>query len=236
MFRRFIYLAFIVSSPLPAFAVIPVHDTFNYIENAATAIHTADQLLNQAKMIENQIANLKQLPSSQWQRIAQLNSQLNQLTAQTTALSNSMKKMNAQYETNLPTLNQNNLNQYHVAKSQENTLSTLHESSTALADSTQFIANQQALLNSLKGQSQTSQGQIQAMQTANSIALANIQQLQNMQKIMALRTQAELSRQAQKAEQEHYETVLTQKMADKLPENVPDYKNNSSFGLIKTMG
>lgn len=235
MFKRMSCLIASAILPVSALAVLPVHDTFNYIENATTALNTADQLLNQAKMIQYQLANLKQLPSSQWQRVAQLSSQLNQLTAETERLSTSMKRMNAQYESNFPTLNKDNLNQYQPSKTQQSTLNTLHESSNALADSTQFITKQQSLLNSLHSQSQSSQGQIQAMQTANNIALANIQQLQNIQKMMALKAQADLAHDAQKEEQEHYETVLTQKIADKLPVESPGYKNNSNFGLIKKM-
>ncbi len=221
--------------PLTNYALLPVIDVTNVAKSSILISKAAVQIANQTQMIKNQISNLKQLPGNQWQRIAALSSQLDTLNQQNKSLLRSLNKMNGDYERQHPNLNDGNLKKYDPNQSQQYSLDTMHASLSSVTDSAIFMSNQKSLLHNLHSQSQGANGQIQAIQTANNIALANVEQLQNIQKLIAAQTQAQIARNAQKAQEEHYVEVMEQKISDDLPSHMPAYKNNPDFGLIKDM-
>lgn len=230
-----LFLTLLLIAPLLSFAYLPVIDYANLVKTSAMVVKAGQQITNQIDMLRNQALNLKQLSGNQWQKLSVLSSQVDALSQQNSALLEKLNQLNKDYEEDHPELNGANLKKYNMEQTQQSTLYTLHSSLSSLNDSARFMSRQDQLLKNLHTQNQTASGQLQAVQTANSIALENAQQLQNIQKLISAQTQAQIARNAQKAQEEHYNEVMVKEIANTLPNEVPGYKNKDEFGLIKEM-
>lgn len=182
--------------PIPALATIPVIDY-------ASIARAAAQIQNQIKMIRS-------LPQAQWAQFAVMSQQLEQIAQQSQELNESLIRMNKAYKDKYPNSESKD---FKATESQRATLETMHDSLNQMQESIGLMAQQRQLLSQLSESSKGSAGQVQALQTANEIALQHVQQLQNMQRILAAQAKAQIAYQAQKeaeehSKQKHYESLI----------------------------
>lgn len=175
--------------------------------------------------IKHQLEMLRSLPSGDWQGMADMSGQLEQVIQQSKELSNTLANMNNDFDKNYHA----DTDKYNASESQKATLNTLHESLNQMQGSIGLMARQKQLLSQLSRSSRNSVGQKQALQTANQIALEDVQQLQNMQRILAAQAKAQMAYQAQKEAEAHYQEDTFQKIMNNIPSK---YESKSSSTIL----
>lgn len=227
-----------------SFAMI-VFDPSNYAKNLITAENSARAIENQITQIHNQLEflnyeakNSNGLSSYQWQNITQLMQKLDQTTQQEQALSYSMADLDSQFKTRYPNYTKSyGNNDYSNAYHQWNatTLDTLRQSLNSIGMSANDFQNEQALLQQLKTQGQTATGRMQALQVSTEIAAENVNQVQELKRIMMSQANAQDAYMAYEVSKDSYNEQSLEDINSHVDSAFPNYQNNTSLGTIPSM-
>ncbi len=228
-----------------AFAMgLDPYSYLNYLQDLKTAINTAKTVSNQATEINNQLSmiqwqktNSTALTDYQWQDIQGLIQKMDDQSQQGQALSYTAQNIDTKFRQKYPnycnfTDGQTN---YQQAYQQWNasTLDTLRASMDATQSSASHFQSEHEALMQLKNQGATSKGRLQALQVATEISAENVNQLQELKRIMMAQSSAQSAYMAYQVSQTSYQEKNLQTINDNISTNFPAYKNNPKFGKIQ---
>ncbi|CAD2265254.1 P-type conjugative transfer protein TrbJ (plasmid) [Xanthomonas arboricola] len=182
----------------PAAAQLVVVDPTNYIANFLTQLRAVQSNINEAVQIQQQIAqvkymaeNTKSLSQGDWDRGADNIGRLATVLQAGNSLAVSGKDYARQFQTMFPGYKAEK--DFSSSYDKWNTTtrdSVLGAMNVANLQTTGFKNEQQALA-ALKQAAASTSGQKQAMDAANQIALAQVNQMQNLRELMVAQMQAE---------------------------------------------
>ena len=241
-----ILLLFVVAGPLYAGGGLSPLDYENYIADNSTALHSAEQLVNQAQQIHNQIQsiqyqaeNLGHVSNYQWQNISGLVQHLDSVTQQGQSLSYASSNLDALFKkkyqnySNSPQGTQNYQQTYKNWNS--STLDTLRSTLDSAGLNASDFQTEQSTLKQLEAQGKTAKGRMQVLQVSSEISAQNVNQLQELKRVVVSQTNAQNTYMAYKVSKDSYKEKSLASLADQAPNQFPKYKNNPKFGEIPPM-
>lgn len=216
----------------------------NYLEDLKTAINTTMELKKQAEQINNQIQMLKwqaqntaTVSNYQWQDIQGIIQKVDEQSQQGQALSYSAQNLDAQFRQKYSNYSESSFGQvnYKQAYQQWNasTLDTLRASMDATQVNASHFQSEHEALMQLKNQGANAKGRLQALQVVSEIGAENVNQLQELKRIMMAQSSAQSAYMASQVSQKSYEEKNLQLITDNIDTKFPKYKDNSQFGTIK---
>ncbi len=192
------------SAPPPVRAAMPLPfateftQLLNYGQLLSANLTAASQLANQIRQLENSIRNLVQLPNQVFGPIqADINS-LGSVVQGGLSLAYSMANLDSQFTSRFKGFagftpgNYYNNYQTWSQTSLDTTLGTLR----AAGLQGQQLQNEQAVLSSLRGMAQTSDGAMEALQVVGEISEQEVQQLMKLRELMLADLQSKQAFQA----------------------------------------
>jgi P-type conjugative transfer protein TrbJ len=216
----------------------------NYLQDLKTAINTTNALSKQATQIQNQIEmikwqkqNSKAITDYQWQNIQGVIQKIDEQSKQGQALSYSAQNLDAQFRQKYPNYSDSSQGQanYQQAYQQWNasTLDTLRSSLDATQVNASHFQSEHEALMQLKNQGASATGRLQALQVVSEISAENVNQLQELKRIMMAQSSAQNAYMAEQVSQKSYEEKNLQMITDHIDTTFPKYKDNSQFGQIQ---
>jgi len=218
-----------------------VFDPSNLAQNTLAAKNTAQSIIQQALMIQNQMKsltmemqNLETVPNYQWRAMANLMQQVDDLSRQGQSVSYNMKNLDAQFQKLYPDYaKQTNPVDYQKSYQTWNTtsLTTMNNSLQGIGLTMDQLKNEETVLKKMQSQSQNAQGRMQVLQVSNEIAFENVRQLQSLQRVVAVQANAQTAYMAHqvssKAQQDAEMDLILANIPDKYDDEGP------GFGEIK---
>lgn len=197
-----------------AWAIFPVFDASNFVQNTLTAARALQQidnqitqLQNQAQMLINQSRNLARLPSDVVDRLRSNLATTAQLISQAQGLAYNVQRMNSEFARLYPDQYAATVSGDQMAEDAQqrwqNTLDGLHTAMQVQAQVSQNLTSDEGVLTDLVGKSQSATGALQAMQATNQLLALRAKQAIQAQQLQLTQGRAvslELARQAAAAE------------------------------------
>ncbi len=168
-------------------------DPSNLVQNTATAVNTASQLVIQSQQLQAELKDIENYKGNtgQWANTQNLLYQLANQVQQGQALAYQMQDLDTQYRSRFPgyVAPQNYQQSYRDwAQTTHDTLLSTLASAGMQVD--QFHHEQDSL-NQLAHLSQTAQGRMQAIQVGNMLATQQVSQLQGLRQLVATQINAQ---------------------------------------------
>ncbi len=238
---KIVFMTMGISLSVKTFGFI-VFDPTNYAKNLITAANSVRTVENQVTQIRNELQalqfetkNTNTVLNYQWQNITQLTQRLDQSTQQEQALSYSMGDLDSQFRQRYPNYTNtpgsvNYTDAYH--RWNDTTLDTLRHSLSAIGMSASDFQNEETLLSQLSAQGRTATGRMQVLQVSTEIAAENVNQLQELKRIMMTQTNAQNSYLAYQVSKDSYDEQSLEAINSHMDSDFPEYRNNDNFGLI----
>lgn len=222
----------LISSMNSAYAMMPVYDLSNYIQNASILANQAIQIKKQMDSLAYQFENIKQLKNIELRDLTRSIQDLNAITQQGEGISYSARNINDQFNKVFPRYASKI--KYHDAYQHWNTsaMDTLKNSLQALGATTGDFHNEQQLLKRLKSQAKTSEGQMQMLQVSSELSAETVNQLQSLKFLLAAQQNAQTAYMARDVAVTRYEDDSLSEVVGRLPKSMPAYRNNANFGKI----
>ncbi len=218
-----------------------VFDPSNFFKNALSAKSSVSSLVNQAKQLKNEInmleyqaKNSKSLAASEFRDISAVLNEAMAITKQGKAISYQMKDLDRQFQQQFPNYTKQQSVNYQQAydKWNQSTLDTLSKSLQSIGIVVSNADREQQLLQKFKQHTQSSSGQLQALQTLNEVNTESIQQLQSLKHIIAAQANSQTAFMAQQVSQETFEQNSVSELVGSMPSEFPVYQNNPALGQI----
>lgn len=215
-----------------ASAMMPVYDVSNYIQNVSILANQAAEIKNQIDSLKYQYDNIKQLKNIELRDLTRSIQELNAITQQGEGLSYSARNISEQFSKVFP--NYSSKIKYTAAYQHWNTsaMDTLKNSLQAMGATAGSFTNEQQLLQRLKSQAKTSQGQMQMLQVSSELSAETVNQLQNLKFLLASQQNAQTAFMAREVASSRYEDNSLNEVVLRLPKSMPSYRNNANFGKI----
>lgn len=221
-----------------------VYDPTNYLENAMSASNSVSSLFNQAAQINNQIHSIQyqvknsgRFNGTQWRSLSGLVQKLDQTTRQGQALSYSASNLDAQFRQKYPDYTNSGYGSTRYSDSYKTwsttTLDTLRGTLDAAGLSARNFQSEQSTLETLEEQGRSASGRMQMLQVSSEISAENVNQLQELRRVMVNQTDAQNAYMAYKVSKDSYNEKNLGEIESKTESQFPVYKNNSKFGQLK---
>lgn len=245
-YPKILLVLFISSAFDAAYAWPDPYSYLNYLEDLKTAVNTTQALQKQAEQIQHQIEMLKweakntsTVNDYQWQNIQGLIGNIDAQSQQGQALSYSAQNLDAQFREKYPNFAGSSYGQMNYQKAYQawnaSTLDTLRGVLNAnQISATNFNSEHDALMQ-LKNQGANVKGRLQALQVVSEISAENVNQLQELKRIMMAQSSAQNSYMAYQVSQKSFQEQNMQSISDHIQTDFPKYQNNSAFGKIGDM-
>lgn len=219
-----------------SWANMPVFDLANYLENIAIAKNTLDSLTKEAEQIKYQLQNLTPVENYQFRDISPLIKELDGTVSQGQAVAYSMSNLDAAFKQRYPDyLNAQGQKDYTKAYKTWSaaTLDTLKNTLEAAGINAGNFSQEETMLAGLKAQAKSASGRMQVQQALAEFAAENVNQLQELKRIVAAQTSAQNAFMAEKASKAAYKEQSMEEMSQKIDTKFPPYRDNPNFGKIK---
>lgn len=182
-------LALVVYDPLDV-----AQNTLAVSNSADALVKQTEQLRRQARQIQYQTKNSKKLSSYQYQAIARILKQSDNLAKQGEALSYSSQGLDKKFRKKYPAygtswMTDNYQQRYKTWN--RSTLTTLENSLRAIGLSTNTINQDDKVLKRLERQGSSANGRMQVLQVTSQLAAMNVAQLQKLQHIIGAQANAQ---------------------------------------------
>jgi P-type conjugative transfer protein TrbJ len=188
--------------PPPASALFGVgdivYDPANFGQNVLTAMRALQSNVNEAQQIQNQLQqiamearNLAALPQSVWSNIQADLNQLQQLAQSSGAISYALQNLSAQFHQIYPGYQAPADYQQQYQQWTNNSLERIGKALDAATQQSKQFEQESATTQSLADLSKAAEGQMQALQAGNMIALQMVNRLQELQHLQVLEMQAQ---------------------------------------------
>ena len=243
--KTIVVLCGLLSWSLSSYALLSPNNYANYLQNLKSAINSVTSLTNQARQIQqqfhtiqNQVKNSTSISHYQWHNIQNLMQQMSETSQQQHALSYSQSNLDQQFQTVYPDYihqRPNHNDQQIKNRWHQTTLSTLQQSLKTLKVDAADFQRENALMNQLKQQGQSSTGRLQVLQVLSEIAAENVNQLQAMKRVMMTQANAQTAYMAYRVSQDAYQQRILTVLDHRLNTQAPRYQNHAAFGLIPSM-
>lgn len=218
----------------------------NYIADNTTAVHSVTSVLNQARQIQNQIQsiqyqarNLGTVNNYQWQNITGLVQRLDSVTQQGQALSYASSNIDAEFKQKYPNFVNSPQGQENYTQTYQNWSSSTLDTLRGTLDSAGLNANdfqtEQDTLKQLEMQGRTAKGRMQVLQVSSELSAQNVNQLQELKRVIVSQTNAQNAYMAYKVSKDTYNEKSLEKIAGNANATFPHYKNNPKLGEIPEM-
>ncbi len=165
-----------------------VYEYMNYMQDMNTAISTA-------RILKLQLKNLRAEKDYRWGAIAGLLNELDAVTQEGQSISTGMVNLDGQFRARYPDFSHSAYGKtdYKNAYRTWNatTLDTLRTTLRAAGLVAGNFQNEQTLMHLLQAQGKTAQGRMQVLQVGTEIAAQNVNQLEELKRLMVNQTNAE---------------------------------------------
>ena len=151
----------------------------------------AQQLATQLNMYESMLKNLKTLPGQTWGNVANDLAALQRVVAQGQALSFAGQNIAAQFSATYPGYTQGTKYTTSYQNWSQVTMDTIKGSLAGANLQASQFASEEATLASLRAMSQNPEGQVQALQVGQQIAVEQTSQLQKLRGLMMAQMQSQ---------------------------------------------
>jgi P-type conjugative transfer protein TrbJ len=170
-----------------------VYDPINWIQNAATATNTAEQLANQSQELQIALKEIKNYDGSvgQWANIQNLLQQLGGEVEQGQALAYSMPNLDSRFKQKYPGYVGSQDYQKTYSDWSQTTLDTMRSTLESAGMQAGQFGSEQLALNQLSTLSQSAQGRMQALQVGNMVATQQVAQLQKLRQLVIAQINAQ---------------------------------------------
>ena len=188
--------------PPPASAVFGVgdivYDPANYAQNVLTAVRALQSNLNEAMEIANQLhqiemeaKNLARLPQEAWDSVQADLKNLRELSQSSSGISYALQRLSTQFKEMYPGYQAPTHYEQHYQQWTNTSLDGINKALDAAKDQLNRFDQKSTDAQKLLDQSIAADGQLQALQAGNMIALQMVSGLQELQQLQALETQAQ---------------------------------------------
>lgn len=219
----------------------------NYAADNLTSANSATQIVNQAQQINNQFQSIKyqaqnlgHVNNYQWQNIKGLVQQLDSTTQQGQALSYASSNLDSAFRQKYPNYSNSQQGQTDYQKSFQTwnttTLDTLRGTLDAAGMNANDFKTEQDVLQQLEEQGKTAKGRMQVLQVSSEISAQNVNQLQELKRVIVSQTNAQNAYMAYKTSKDSYDEQSLQNLVSQSPDKFPEYQNNNKLGEIPKMG
>ena len=184
----------------------------NHAQLLLQYVRQGEQLVNEIKMYENMLRNTKQLSGQTFGAIqADINALAN-IVQGGLALSYSLANLDGEFRARYPGYTYS-ANTYYkdYAKWSQTSMDTTLGALRAAGLQGQQLQSEQAVLASLRGMSQTSDGQMQALQVVSQIAEQQVQQLMKLRELMLADMSSKQAYQATNMQRQSASEAATQR-------------------------
>ena len=175
-----------------------VYDPTNYAQNVLTAARALQSNLNEAMEIANQLhqiemeaRNLARLPQAAWDSVRADLNQLRQLAQSASGISYALQRLSTQFKEIYPGYQASTTYEQQYQQWTENSLTGIQQALKAAQQQSQQFEQESTNTQSLADLSSTADGQMQALQAGNMIALQLVDQLQALRQLQVMETQAQ---------------------------------------------
>ncbi len=221
-----------------------VYDPTNWIQNAATAASTAQEVTNQitqlqvqAQQYQIELTNIEKLGQGQyvWNDVSGVLNNLSNTIQTGNAIAYSMANVDQQFKQTYPGYNPSqNYSQAYQGYA-TSTMDTIRGVLDSTSLSFQDFASEESTLDALKGLSTNPQGQMQAIQAGSMIAGQTANELLNLQQIVMAQTNSQSAYQAYQVQKDESKQSMDNEIYTNLNTQWPQYNaNNEGFGTIPT--
>jgi P-type conjugative transfer protein TrbJ len=173
-----------------AFVVL---DPTNLIQNTATAINTAKELVIETEELKLQLKDMENYQGEigQWANIQNVLLELSNKIAQGQALAYQMQDLDQQYKIRFPGYVAPDNYEYSYQRWTATTHDTLLNTMESAGMQVSHFQQEQEAINQLAHLSQTAKGRMQAVQVGNMLATQEISQLQALRQLVATQINAQ---------------------------------------------
>jgi P-type conjugative transfer protein TrbJ len=175
-----------------------VYDPANYAQNVLTAARALQSNLNEAMEIANQLhqiemeaRNLARLPQAAWDSVRSDLNQLRQLAQSASGISYALQRLSTQFKELYPGYQAPTNYEQQYQQWTDNSLTGIQQALKAAQQQSQQFEQESTNTQSLTDLSSTADGQMQALQAGNMIALQLVNQLQALRHLQVMETQAQ---------------------------------------------
>lgn len=241
-FIYFIFLAMLFITQ-ESHAVFNPYTYLNYLEDIESANNSAKTLVQEITLVKNrmqslnyQIKNTGRFNHTQWRSLLSFIEQLDRLTRQGQALSYSASNVDSEFKQRYPNFDNSPYGQTNYTKAYETwnatTLDTLRSTLDAAGFSAQDFQKEESFLNQLKSQGQSATGRMQVLQVSTELSADNVNQLEELKRIVVAQTNAQNAYMAYKVSKDSYNEKSLQEINRHIKTQFPKYKNNAHFGEL----
>ncbi len=215
----------------------PVVDIVNGIQNGLMYVRQYEQLKNEIRAVEIAIDNVKNIKKLEWRDLSGLMNQMDDVSRRGKALSYTMKNADEKFNKIFPDIDKMQSNNNLQQKNQQNKAQlqtardTIKNNILLLQKSAENFEKQQRTIEALKAQSKSSAGQMQALQVSSEIAAENVNQLQELKKIIAAQSNASAVFMSHQVTNEAQEDKAMQEVIDSFPKE--RYKPKINFNRMR---
>lgn len=222
----------------PAHAII-VFDAANFAQNKIAAINSVRGLLNQVKELEyqfsvyqNDLKHIARYAQGDWGSSASQLKQLAELSQRGQALTYQQQNLEIELAKHFPGYHvPNDFAKEYQSRSQS-TLDTLKNSFAITSAQAQQMQDEIREQQQLQTKSTQAQGQLQAVQTANMYADAQIGQAQKLRQLVMTQMNAQNAYYAYQVSQDQAHAATVEKWIQQIQTTLPRYGSGQGFGRV----
>lgn len=163
----------------------------NNAELVTSVAQQAQQLSTELQQYQTMLTNLTTIPNQVWSPIAQDLGKLQQVVQQGQALSFAASNVVQQFQNTYPGFQQASKFSTSYKNWSQTTMDSIKGSLAAANLQAGQFATEEGTLSALRGMSQSSQGQLQALQTGSQIAVEQATQMQKLRGLIMAQMQAQ---------------------------------------------
>lgn len=219
-----------------------VYDPWNEAQNMTTAANSAKTLLNQAQQIQNQleviqyaVKNSGKLSSLQWGNITQLVGKIDTISQEGLALSYASNHIEEQFKKQFPDYGGDS-SLHDFSSSYRTWITSALDTFRASLHATELITSdymtEHNVIELLKGHVTSASGRMQVLQASTEIAAENINQLQELKRIVATQANAQTAYMSSKVSQDSYKENSLHSIEENADTTFPTYQNNPKLGEL----
>ena len=205
-----------------------VYDPTNYAQNVLTAVRALQSNINEAMEIANQLhqiemeaRNLARLPQEAWDSVRSDLNQLRQLAQSASGISYALQRLSTQFKEMYPGYQAPTHYEQQYQQWTDNSLNGIQQALKAAQQQSQQFEQESTNTQSLTDLSSTADGQMQALQAGNMIALQMVNQLQELRQLQVMEMQAQNTYMATQIQNDASEKAAVKNWLDRNKSFVP---------------
>lgn len=208
-----------------------VYDPTNWIQNAATAANTAQQLVNETEQLKISLQDIKNYngDTGQWANIQMLLFRLGNEVQKGQSLSYNMQNLDSAYHRQFPGYVAPQDYQQSYSHWSQTTLDTLQGTLSSVSMQANQFQNEQTTLNQLSYLSKTATGRMQALQVGNMLATQEVSQLQELRQLVMTQVNAQNTYASYQVQKEASGEAATNNWVSSSSTDFPRYGEGQGF-------